>query len=161
MNVRGFDGLERAEAERVLRGVCSAPRWAAAVAAGRPYGTLDALQDAAASALTDADLEPALAGHPRIGDKAAGGASAHEQSRVTSAPDAVRAALAAGNAAYEERFGRVYLVCASGRSAEDLLATLQARLGNDPDAERAIALRELAAINRLRLAVLITEGPPG
>jgi 2-oxo-4-hydroxy-4-carboxy-5-ureidoimidazoline decarboxylase len=160
MNIGAFDGLDRDAAGQVLEGVCSAPRWAAAVADGRPYGSLDALQDAAASALTDADLDPALAGHPRIGDRPAGGASAREQAAVASAPDGVRAELAAGNAAYEGRFGRVYLVCASGRSAEDLLATLHARLGNDPETERKVALRELAAINRLRLAALFAEGGP-
>lgn len=67
----------------------------------------------------------------------------------------VLAALAEGNRAYEERFGHVYLVCASGRSAEDLLSTLRSRLGNDPGEERAVALAELAAINRLRLGRLL------
>ncbi|MDT7705937.1 MAG: 2-oxo-4-hydroxy-4-carboxy-5-ureidoimidazoline decarboxylase, partial [Pseudonocardiales bacterium] len=71
-----------------------------------------------------------------------------------SAGDDVRAALAAGNRAYEERFGHRYLVCASGRSAEDLLGTLHVRLGNDPATERDVALTELAAINRIRLGRL-------
>lgn len=146
-----------AEAEHVLLGVCSSPRWAAAVAAGRPYGSLDALQDAAAAALTPADLDPALAGHPRIGDRSAGGTSRHEQAAVSGAGDDVLAALAAGNAAYEARFGHVYLVCASGRSAAELLTMLHARLSHDPEAERAVALDELAAINRLRIAGMITS----
>ncbi len=77
---------------------------------------------------------------------------------MASAGDDVRAALAAGNAEYERRFGHVYLVCAAGRSAEDLLATLHERLDHDPSTERAVALRELAAINRLRLAGLVREG---
>jgi 2-oxo-4-hydroxy-4-carboxy-5-ureidoimidazoline decarboxylase len=68
-------------------------------------------------------------------------------------------ALEEGNRAYEERFGNVYLVCATGRSAEDLLATLEARLRNDPAAERAVALAELAAINEIRLDRLVTQGP--
>jgi 2-oxo-4-hydroxy-4-carboxy-5-ureidoimidazoline decarboxylase len=149
-----FHALPAGEAERVLLDCCAAPRWAAAVAAGRPYAGRAALLDAAEAALTDADLDAAMAGHPRIGDRAQG-RSAREQAAVGAAGDAVRGALAAGNRAYEERFGHVYLVCASGRSAEDLLATLHARLGNDPATERAVALRELAAINRLRLAELI------
>ncbi len=142
------------DAERDLLDVCSAPRWASAVAAGRPYATADALQDAAAAALTDADLDAALTGHPRIGGRSAGGVSGREQAGVG---DAVLAALAEGNRTYEERFGHVYLVCASGRSGEELLATLHARLGHDPATERAVALRELAVINRLRLRRMVAS----
>ena len=150
-----FDALPGDEAERVLLDCCAAPRWAAAVAAGRPYADRDALLAAADAALTDVDLDAAMAGHPRIGDRA-GGRSGREQAAVGTAGDDVRAALAAGNRAYEDRFGHVYLVCASGRSAEDLLATLHVRLDNDPATERAVALRELAAINRLRLAEVVS-----
>jgi 2-oxo-4-hydroxy-4-carboxy-5-ureidoimidazoline decarboxylase len=145
-----FNALPAGEAERVLLGCCAAPR-------GRPYGSADALLAAAVEALTDADLEPAMAGHPRIGDRAAGGRSRGEQSRVGASADDVLEALAEGNRAYEERFGHVYLVCASGRSGEELLATLHARLGNDPATEHAVALRELAAINRLRLTKLVAS----
>ncbi|WP_281376118.1 2-oxo-4-hydroxy-4-carboxy-5-ureidoimidazoline decarboxylase, partial [Pseudonocardia pini] len=89
---------------------------------------------------------------PRIGDRAAEGTARREQAGVAGASAEVLDALAAGNRAYEERFGYVYLVCAAGRSAVELLDTLHARLGNDPAAERLVALGELAAINRLRLA---------
>jgi 2-oxo-4-hydroxy-4-carboxy-5-ureidoimidazoline decarboxylase len=147
-----LNALPTAACEDVLHTVCTAPRWTAAVAAGRPYASVEALQDAAAAALTEADLVPAFAGHPRIGDRSASGTSGHEQAAVADAGADVHAALAAGNAAYEARFGHVYLVCASGRSAEDLLATLHTRLNNDPTTERAVALVELAAINRIRLA---------
>ncbi len=160
MNVAEFDALPAAAAEQELHALCRAPRWAREVAAGRPYGSEAALQAAAAAALTDADLDEALAGHPRIGDRGAGGRSRREQSAVATAEADVLTALAQGNAEYEERFGHVYLVCATGRSAEDLLATLQARLRNDPAAERAVALRELAAINRLRIAGLVGEDRP-
>ncbi len=152
MTLAELNALPTPACEQALRTVCTAPRWAAAVAASRPYATVDALQDAAAAALTDADLEPAFTGHPRIGDRSASGTSGHEQAAVGNAGADVRAALAAGNAAYEARFGHVYLVCASGRSADDLLATLHARLDNDPATEREVALRELAAINRIRIA---------
>jgi 2-oxo-4-hydroxy-4-carboxy-5-ureidoimidazoline decarboxylase len=116
-----------------------------------------ALQTAAEAALTDADLDDAMAGHPRIGDRTAGGASRREQSGVAGADPGVLAALADGNRAYEERFGHVYLVCATGRSAEELLDVLRTRLGNDPATERAVALGELTAINRLRIARLFGE----
>jgi 2-oxo-4-hydroxy-4-carboxy-5-ureidoimidazoline decarboxylase len=158
MNITEFDELPVAEAERELRAVCAAPRWAREVAAGGPYATVEALQAAAEAALTDADLDEAMAGHPRIGDRAAGGASRREQSGVASADAAVLTALAEGNRAYEERFGHVYLVCATGRSAEDLLATLRDRLGNDAVTERKVALRELAAINRIRIEQRVGEG---
>ncbi|MET0190233.1 MAG: 2-oxo-4-hydroxy-4-carboxy-5-ureidoimidazoline decarboxylase [Pseudonocardia sediminis] len=158
MDIDEFDRLPEADARRELLAVCAAPRWAGSVAAGRPYGSLEKLQDAAAAALADADLDDAMAGHPRIGDRAATGRSGAEQARVGAAGEDLRAALAAGNAAYESRFGHVYLVCAAGRDAEDLLATLHERLGNDPVTERAVALGELAAINRLRLSGLVREG---
>lgn len=157
MNVRQFDALPAAEADRELRAVCAAPRWAREVARGRPYGSVAALQRVAEAALTDADLDEAMAGHPRIGDRGAGGASRREQGAVAAAGSGMLSALAEGNRAYEERFGHVYLVCASGRSAEDLLATLLARLDNDPDTERKVALRELAAINRIRIARLMGD----
>lgn len=143
--------------EPALLGVCAAPGWAARVAAGGPYASLDALLAAADDALTDADLDAAMAGHPRIGDRAATGRSRREQGAVATAADDVLDALAAGNRAYEERFGHVYLVCATGRSAEDLLATLHARLGHDARTERAVALAELAAINRIRLRQMMTS----
>jgi 2-oxo-4-hydroxy-4-carboxy-5-ureidoimidazoline decarboxylase len=157
VKIAEFDGLPVADAERELRAVCAAPRWARAVAAGRPYRTVAALQAAAESALDAADLDEAMAGHPRIGDRSAGGRSRSEQSAVATAAADVLTELAEGNRAYEERFGHVYLVCASGRSAEDLLATLRARLHNDPATERGVALRELAAINRLRLERLVAR----
>ncbi|MCE3554665.1 2-oxo-4-hydroxy-4-carboxy-5-ureidoimidazoline decarboxylase [Pseudonocardia sp. RS11V-5] len=156
LTVRGFDDLPAARAEELLREVCSAPRWARQVAAGRPYGSLAALQHAAGAALTGDDLDAALAGHPRIGARSARGTARREQGAVATASAQVLDALAEGNRAYEERFGHVYLVCASGRSAEDLLATLRARLANDPAVERRVALTELTAINRLRLERMFT-----
>jgi 2-oxo-4-hydroxy-4-carboxy-5-ureidoimidazoline decarboxylase len=152
-----WNALDAAGAEEELRRVCAAPRWAREVVASRPHPDVASLQATAEVALTDADLDEAMAGHPRIGDRAAAGASRREQSGVSGAGADVLAALADGNRAYEERFGHVYLVCATGRSAQELLEILRARLGNDPATERAVALAELAAINRLRLARLVEE----
>ena len=103
-------------AEQVLLGCASAPDWAAALAAGRPYADLDALVAAATEgilALDEKGLAAALAGHARIGAPA-GGAGAREQSGVAGLDEAGRAALAEGNRAYEERFGHVYLVRGGG-----------------------------------------------
>jgi 2-oxo-4-hydroxy-4-carboxy-5-ureidoimidazoline decarboxylase len=157
MKIDEWNALDAADAERELRQVCAAPRWAREVAAGRPHPDVVSLQATAEVALTDADLDEAMAGHPRIGDRTAGGASRREQSGVADADAEVLAALADGNRAYEERFGHVYLVCATGRSAQELLDILRSRLGNDPATERAVALAELAAINRLRIARLVEE----
>ncbi|MFZ2178198.1 MAG: 2-oxo-4-hydroxy-4-carboxy-5-ureidoimidazoline decarboxylase, partial [Rhodococcus sp. (in: high G+C Gram-positive bacteria)] len=106
---------------------------------------------------SDAEIDQALSGHPRIGGRADNSSSAREQSAVASADDAVRENLRAGNEEYEKKFGHVYLVCASGRSAQELLAILHERLRNDSLTERRILRRELAAINRLRLEGLLDD----
>jgi 2-oxo-4-hydroxy-4-carboxy-5-ureidoimidazoline decarboxylase len=161
--VAAFNAWPAEEARAALLGCCRAERWAAQVTAGRPYSSLGALQARAAQVLTDEDVTEALAGHPRIGQAPAAGHSSwsrSEQSGVADADQAVQAGLTAGNQAYEARFGHIYLVCAAGRSATELLAILQARLANDPETERQVMRGELIKINDLRLAQLIgTEAP--
>ncbi|MEV0331341.1 2-oxo-4-hydroxy-4-carboxy-5-ureidoimidazoline decarboxylase [Nocardia sp. NPDC050717] len=158
IGLAGFNELPAEAAEAALLSCCSAPRWARAVAAARPYASADALlvaADAALAALAEAEIDEALAGHPRIGDRPTSAASAREQSGVSGA--AVFAALAEGNRAYEAKFGHLYLVCAAGRTGEELLAVLRARLDNDPTTERQVMRTELAKINRLRLTRLVTS----
>jgi 2-oxo-4-hydroxy-4-carboxy-5-ureidoimidazoline decarboxylase len=144
-----------------LAACCAAPAWIAALLAGRPFADEEAVcagSDAAIAELTDAELAEALRAHPRIGDRPAGPEgewSRQEQAGTASAGATVRAELAEANAAYEQRFGHVYLVCATGRSAEELLAVCRSRLDNPPAAERAVVLGELAKISRLRLAKLL------
>ena len=148
-----------------LRSCCAAEAWVEEMMAARPYrseAALYAASDRATAALDDRGLEQALAGHPRIGDAAPahgdrGSAawSRGEQAGVATAGADVLAELAAANASYEQRFGHVYLVCASGRSGAELLAVCRARLDNDPETERAVVLEELAKINRLRLGKLL------
>ncbi|HEY2297839.1 MAG TPA: 2-oxo-4-hydroxy-4-carboxy-5-ureidoimidazoline decarboxylase [Jatrophihabitans sp.] len=162
-DISSFDALPDGEAERLLHGCCASTRWAGAVAAGRPYRSTDALLTAADDALAgldDADVDEALAGHPRIGERSGSAASAREQAGVLASDDAVLAALAEGNRAYEARFGHVYLVCASGRSGAELLAVLEQRLRNDPATERVRTRAELGKINRIRLVNLMTDGGP-
>lgn len=156
-------GLARQE----LLACCSSARWAAEVASGRPFASADeaiARSDRSVAALSQADLEEALAGHPRIGDRAApapasgeraAGWSRQEQAGAQASDPATIRALAEGNAAYERRFGHVYLVCATGRSGPELLALLRERLGNDPAAEWDVVRRELAKINQIRLRKLL------
>jgi 2-oxo-4-hydroxy-4-carboxy-5-ureidoimidazoline decarboxylase len=141
-----------------LRACCAADAWVTALLDAQPYASEDELaaaSDAATVALDEAGLAQALAGHPRIGERAESAWSRQEQSGMADADARIRAELAAANAEYERRFGHVYLVCASGRSAAELLAVCRARLGNDPATERGVVLDELAKINRLRLAKLV------
>ncbi|WP_372503818.1 2-oxo-4-hydroxy-4-carboxy-5-ureidoimidazoline decarboxylase [[Mycobacterium] manitobense] len=153
-----FNGLPGPQRVRLLTGVCASAVWAEQVAAGAPYPDVDALLDGAdrvLGELPEVEIDAALAGHPRIGGRADNAASAREQAGVLAAGDDVRAELAAKNQAYERRFGHVYLVCASGRSAEELLAVLTDRLTNDATTERRVLRKELAEINRLRLRRLV------
>ncbi|QIS06518.1 2-oxo-4-hydroxy-4-carboxy-5-ureidoimidazoline decarboxylase [Nocardia brasiliensis] len=155
-----FHALPREAALEALLGCCSSPRWAHAMLARRPYSSACAVLDAAddvLAALPDTEIDLALAGHPRIGERPRSAASAREQAGVAGAPEQVHAALAAGNRAYEQRFGYRYLVCASGRSGSELLALLQDRLRNDADTERQVMRTELAKINRIRLRRLLGE----
>jgi 2-oxo-4-hydroxy-4-carboxy-5-ureidoimidazoline decarboxylase len=154
-----FNALSRADAEAELLTCCASRRWAAAVVAGRPYGSVAELIDAGVKAARDldwADVREALAAHPRIGDRPRGQSresrwSRDEQSGVG---DADRDAFVEGNAAYEERFGHVFLICASGRSAGEMLAELRERMANDPGTERGVVHGELVKITELRLRKL-------
>jgi 2-oxo-4-hydroxy-4-carboxy-5-ureidoimidazoline decarboxylase len=160
MLVSEFDALPADATAAALTEVCASPAWARALVAGRPYRSRAALlthADAVLAGLGEDEVDAALAGHPRIGERPTHTSSRREQLGVVGADAEVLAALAAGNRAYEDRFGHVYLVCASGRSAEDLLAVLHTRLGNDPATERGVLRGELAAINRLRLELLLAE----
>ncbi|TDD37683.1 2-oxo-4-hydroxy-4-carboxy-5-ureidoimidazoline decarboxylase [Actinomadura sp. KC06] len=137
---------------------CASRRWVKAVA-GRRYRDLTELREAGAAALDDLDwpdVEEALAAHPRIGDRVGGWSRAEQSGMDGAAPD-VRAALIEGNRAYEDRFGHVFLICATGRTAAEMLGDLRDRLGNDAEAERAVVRRELAKIVDLRLTRLAGE----
>ena len=160
LSLAGLNELPVPAAERSLADCCAAPGWASAVAAGRPYRSVDALlarSDRAVAGLTDTDLRAALAGHPRIGGRPAASVrwSGQEQAGVATADAELMAALAAGNADYERRFGHIYLVCATGRTGQELLELLRERLANDPAQEWSVVGGELAKINRIRLRQLV------
>jgi 2-oxo-4-hydroxy-4-carboxy-5-ureidoimidazoline decarboxylase len=140
--------------------VCSSTMWAERMLAGGPFHNVDALlhhADRVLAELPDAEIDAALEGHPRIGGRVENPSSAREQAGVAVAADDVLAELAAKNRMYEDKFGYVYLVCASGRSAEELLAILTERLANDPETERHVMRAELMKINRLRLRRLLLK----
>jgi 2-oxo-4-hydroxy-4-carboxy-5-ureidoimidazoline decarboxylase len=162
-----FNELPAEEAQRTLLECCSAPRWSEPMAAARPYGSAqEAIQESTAivANLTVTDLAEALAGHPRIGERPATMDSAadwsrREQSGVDADDGQITWALAEANVEYEQRFGHIYLVCASGRTGKELLALLRERLQNEPEDEWQVVRTELQKINALRLGRLLGGSP--
>ena len=152
-----LNALPAEDAVAVLLGCCSAPGWARRVAGKRPFGSVDDLltaADAAWAARTPDELEAAMAGHPRIGERGLSAQSRQEQAAVGSDAGTIQA-LRDANAAYEDRFGHVFLICATGLSADDILASLRDRLTNDERTERAVVREELRKIAALRLRKLV------
>ena len=158
MELKDFNTAEAGEAAALVASCAHVDRWVEAIVAGRPYASVDAVAEAAmtlAQPWTDDEVDSALARHPRIGEKARGQEadaqmSRREQSGVATDAD-TQTRLAEGNAAYEAKFGHVFLIRAAGRSAEEILASLQQRLGNTPETERRIAAEQLLQIAALRL----------
>lgn len=161
MDVAAFNRLAPDAATTLLRPACASEVWLAAVTGARPYGSLAELSARSDAVLGDLDwpaIEQALAAHPRIGERRTGTDAGSAWSREEQAgahdgvPSDVTAALRNGNVEYEQRFGHVFLICATGRTAQEMLAALTERLRNEPEVERQVVRRELAAIVRLRLA---------
>ncbi|MFF2146520.1 2-oxo-4-hydroxy-4-carboxy-5-ureidoimidazoline decarboxylase [Kitasatospora sp. NPDC058190] len=152
---------DAAELEGLLLEVCSSPGWAAAIAAAKPWSSREALlaaNAAAMAALTDADLRDAMAGHARIGQPRTGDAtSEREQAGIQGVDQAILDELHEANAAYEAKFGHVFLICATGRTAATMLAALRERHPNDPATEAEIVRGELRKINDIRLNRLLDE----
>jgi 2-oxo-4-hydroxy-4-carboxy-5-ureidoimidazoline decarboxylase len=145
------------QAVQALRACNAAPRFAAEIVAGRPYRDVETLVGRAeevARALPWADVAIALAAHPRIGDRVDGSSAEAESSRREQS--SMGDALLEGNRAYEERFDHVFLIRASGRSPEEMLAELRRRLDNDEDAERAEVTEQLAQITAIRVRELVS-----
>jgi 2-oxo-4-hydroxy-4-carboxy-5-ureidoimidazoline decarboxylase len=163
MSLAEFNALPEADARDRLGTCLDVPRWVDAVLAGRPYADPATLREVAerAANLDDEELEAALARHPRIGERAGTGHdaahSAREQAGVDPADHDVADRIAAGNVAYEERFDRVFLIRASGRTGPQILAELERRLGNDDGAERDETVQQLREIALLRLGQLVGQ----
>jgi 2-oxo-4-hydroxy-4-carboxy-5-ureidoimidazoline decarboxylase len=158
-----FNRLPEVEARAELASCLDVPRWADDILAGRPYdswGELHAVASASAAVLADDELDAALARHPRIGERAGAdhdaAHSAREQSGVDRSDAEIVERLAAGNRAYEERFGRVFLICASGRRAPEILRELERRLRNDDVTEREETVEQLRQIALLRLEQVVS-----
>lgn len=156
-----FNILEEHRARAALHEACACTAWVRHLLAHRPYATVDDLRaasDAAVAALTAEDLAEAMAGHPPIGRPAPGDAtSAREQRGMADAAADLKAEMLALNLAYQDRFGHVFLICATGKTAEQMRDAVKERIGNTPEREREIVRAELGRINRIRLARLVEE----
>ncbi|MDX2596453.1 MULTISPECIES: 2-oxo-4-hydroxy-4-carboxy-5-ureidoimidazoline decarboxylase [Streptomyces] len=156
-----FNVLEEHTALAGLHEACASTVWARRLLAGRPYATLDdlcAASDAAMADLGTQDLQEAMAGHPPIGRPRPGDpTSAREQAGMAGAADELKAEMLELNLAYQERFGHVFLICATGRTGEQMRDAVKERIGNSPEQEREIVRTELGKINRIRLARLVEE----
>jgi len=158
--------LPRLEAQQQLLKCCGSRNWAGGVASGRPYETFDELVASAERiwwSQDPADWLEAFRSHPKIGEKKAAAVttaesqkwSAAEQAGVDNAADDTRETLAELNLEYEAKFGYIYIVCATGKTSEEMLANLRERLNNDPSQELRVAAAEQAKITRLRLQKLL------
>lgn len=145
--------------------VCAVPAWGRRLLDRRPFQDTDALctaGDAATAGLTEAELDLALAAHPPIGRPAPSDPlSAGEQRGAADASAELRRRLHELNLAYQERFGHVFLICATGLTGEQLLRALCRRLDSPRETERRTVRSELGKINRIRLTRLAQEGSLG
>lgn len=165
MNLVEFNAASAADAAATASVWAAIPAWVDAVVAARPYASIDevtATADAAARQWDRDDLDAALAHHPRIGQRPTGtgaeaAASTREQASMSTASGDTVAAMAQANADYEDRFGRVFLIRAAGRTPDEMLAEVQRRLHNDDDTEAAEALDQLRQIALLRLRTTLED----
>ena len=162
MDLEEFNSTPADRLRPALAACCDVPRWVDGILAKRPYGDLAALTavaDQLLRELDDNEVDRALQAHPRIGDRPQGASteaawSRSEQSGVDDEPG-IRRELAEGNRQYEERFGRVFLICATGRSAQDMLTSLRDRLTHDDATEATVVHEELRKIALLRLSKVV------
>lgn len=153
-----LNALPREEAETRLLACCGSRQWARRLAAERPFAGADDLAEAADRiwrSLPADDWLEAFGAHPRIGQSSSSSWARQEQVGTKSASPETLASLADVNREYEERFGHIFIVCATGKSAAEMLALAESRLHNDPQTELAIAAEEQRKIMRLRLAKLL------
>jgi OHCU decarboxylase len=146
--------------ESELLACCGSPQWARRMIAEQPFASPGRMLEAADRvwrSLTPADWLAAFAAHPRIGEKSPDARASQEQSGVQGAAGDTLARLAAGNRAYEQKFGYIYIVCATGKTAAEMLAILESRLQNDPETELPVAAEQQRQITRIRLEKRMQE----
>tara|TARA_R110002167_G_scaffold9744_5_gene45111 strand:+ start:9946 stop:10458 length:513 start_codon:yes stop_codon:yes gene_type:complete len=166
MTLEQLNQLPADEAATAFAQCCVSQRWIQQMVAARPFLSAEQLQQQAENfwqALAEADYLEAFEGHPKIGDVSSlqqkyastKALAAGEQSSVNAANDAIINALAEGNQSYEQRYGFIFIVCATGKSAAEMLALLQARLSNNRATEVQNAADEQAKITRIRINKLL------
>jgi 2-oxo-4-hydroxy-4-carboxy-5-ureidoimidazoline decarboxylase len=163
-----LNALSAEEARSEFSRCCGAHRWAEDMAQARPFSSEEDVYERADTLwerTEPEDWREAMTHHPRIGDvsrlrekfKASGAWSEQEQQGMQGAGEDVVQALADGNQEYEARFGFIFLVCATGKSAAQMLGLLRGRMKNPPDRELRIAAEEQAKITRIRLEKLLSS----
>ncbi|MBZ5559298.1 MAG: 2-oxo-4-hydroxy-4-carboxy-5-ureidoimidazoline decarboxylase [Acidobacteriia bacterium] len=160
MQLEDLNALDADAAARALQRCCGSTRWAREMTAARPFASAEAMTakaDAIWASLDPADWLEAFASHPRIGERSPSAWASEEQTQALTAPEAARARLAHANREYEARFGYIFIVCATGKGAAEILGLLERRLTNEPAAELTVAADEQRKITRLRLARLLEE----
>lgn len=168
MTLEQLNELPATEAEGEFLKCCGSRAWATAMAESRPFANAEGLFDRAreiSESLTDEDWLEAFRAHPKIGESKAASAqtqqeqrwSSQEQSAMQSASTDTVARLASGNQEYESKFGFIFIVCASGKSPDEMLAMLNNRLRNDLQTELSVAAQEQQKITRLRLEKLLNQ----
>ncbi|MBX2989680.1 MAG: 2-oxo-4-hydroxy-4-carboxy-5-ureidoimidazoline decarboxylase [Bacteroidetes bacterium] len=167
MTLRELNSLSTATAMDELRRCCGSTRWVKQMAECRPFSTQDqvlAAADEIWQSLSESDWKEAFARHPKIGDvtslqkqlSSTARWASSEQASVATASENILRSLADGNQQYEVKFGYIFIVCATGKSANEMLAILNRRMSNPPDKEILIAASEQASITRLRLQKLFS-----
>ncbi len=161
MTVEEFNALSAESAGRELLRCCGSREWVQAMAEARPFQSVAALCSEAEQIwwrLSPADWLEAFRAHPKIGGPTSDSAwAAQEQAGVGSATTSTVTGLAQGNEEYLTKFGYIFIVCATGKSAEEMLAILRSRLANDPEDELQMAAAEQSKITRIRLEKLVAE----
>ena len=159
----GLNALTQEDACALLAQSCGASRWVQAMVEGRPYQDMEALQQNAQTVwgtMERSDILEAFDHHPRIGADiqalrkkfaTTASLSESEQASVAHASEETLLALRDGNKKYEARYGHIFIVCATGKSAQEMLELLEARMDNEPDEELRIAAAEQAKITQIRL----------
>lgn len=162
LSISELDAMSEQEVAAIFRECCGATRWVDAMTDRRPFRSRDALVKAADEEwrrCDERDWLEAFSHHPRIGDLTAEGTGAQEQSGARNASLSTQEELNRVNHAYEERFGHIYIVCATGKSADEMLAIARDRMNNDRDTELRIAAEEQRKIMHIRLRKLLGDEP--
>lgn len=165
-SINRINHLSPQQAEAEFLKCCGSTAWAKGMSDARPFADPDHLTKEADEIWWKLDADDwleAFRAHPKIGEKKAAAAqsaeaqrwSAQEQSDTERAAAETKAALADGNREYEQRFGFIFIICATGKSAEEILAALNGRVNNDPEGELRVAAEEQRKITQLRLKKLL------